>query len=82
MNKKLELKQKSDARVKNWPNTLEANRQRKENLKFEKFKEAEVALLFRKNDAEWMTKKPSFSSRTDRKFCSNLITKFTSKWTT
>ncbi len=32
----------SDNKVKNWPNTLEANRKRKEALKYESFKNAEV----------------------------------------
>ena len=36
------MKDMSDSRVKNWPNTLDANRKRKENLKYEKFKEDEV----------------------------------------
>ena len=28
----------------NWPNTLDANRKRKENQKFERFRDAEVIL--------------------------------------
>lgn len=40
-NNKHDLKEKSDSRVKYWPNTLEANRKRKENQKFENFKASE-----------------------------------------
>ena len=42
---KKDLKLKSDSRVKNWPNTLEANRLRKENMKFERFKNEEVNII-------------------------------------
>ena len=36
------LKALSDARVKNWPNTVEALRQKKDNERYEKFKQDEV----------------------------------------
>ena len=36
------LKALSDARVKNWPNTIQALREKKENERFEKFKKEEM----------------------------------------
>jgi hypothetical protein len=38
----LELNDKSKGRVKNWPNTLEAKRKKKDEARFERFKEDEV----------------------------------------
>ena len=43
--KKLSLKEKSNLRVKNWPNTLEAKRKKKDEARFERFKNEEVNSL-------------------------------------
>lgn len=40
--KKLSLKEKSNLRVKHWPNTLEAKRKKKDEARFERFKAEEV----------------------------------------
>jgi hypothetical protein len=39
------LKELSDARIQNWPNTVQAIRKKKEAERFEKFKKDEVRLL-------------------------------------
>ena len=42
--KKLTLKEKSNLRVKNWPNTLEAKRKKKDEARFERFRAEEVII--------------------------------------
>jgi 3-phosphoglycerate kinase len=48
------LKELSNARVKNWPNTVKANRDKKENERFEKFKKEEMERrVIDKEEAEY-----------------------------
>lgn len=47
--KKLDLNDKSKGRVKNWPNTLEAKRKKKDEARFERFQVDEVFKINIKN---------------------------------
>ena len=71
------MKDKSDQKVQNWPNTLEANRKRKEQLKFEKFKSDEVFInYFRKKDDELIKKNMNYNCQIKKKLTPRQTTKF------
>lgn len=64
----------------NWPNTLEANRKRKEQLKFEKFKSDEVLFQYlRKKDVELIKRNMNYNCQIKKKLMLRLITKFSVK---
>ena len=74
------MKDKSDQKVMNWPNTLEANRKRKEQLKFEKFKSDEVFIkYFRKKDEELIKKNMNYNCQIKKKLMLRLTTRFSVK---
>ncbi len=74
------MKDKSDQKVMNWPNTLEANRKRKEQLKFEKFKSDEVLFQYlRKKDDELIKRNMNYNCQIKKKLMLRLITKFSVK---